>query len=220
MSLIVLWATLCVSAYLIGSIPFGYLAGKLIHRRDIRQGGSGNIGATNALRQYGLKTAIPVLILDILKGFIVAWLLYKVVPVWFSDTLGGRPMDPFLYALPVLMVIVGHMFPVFLRFKGGKGVATTAGVYLYLLPVPVLLVLLVFIVLTAITRYVSVGSIGAAVSLFVIHFIHNLLTRDPMGFPWLTLVVVLLIIYKHNQNIMRLLEKKENKLNFGKKGAS
>ncbi|MBW6514366.1 MAG: glycerol-3-phosphate 1-O-acyltransferase PlsY [Candidatus Syntrophosphaera sp.] len=209
MSFGMLWAILCVAAYLIGSIPFGYLAGKLLHSKDIREGGSGNIGATNALRLYGLKTALPVLILDILKGFAVAWLLYKVV--------GVQPLSPFVHSLPLLMVILGHMFPVFLGFKGGKGVATAAGVYLYLIPLPLLLVLLVFIVLTALTRYVSVGSIGAALSLLLVHSIHNLRTGDPMGFPWLTLVVVALIIFKHQQNIKRLLEKRENKLSFKSK---
>jgi glycerol-3-phosphate acyltransferase PlsY len=217
MNLALLWVIFCAIAYLIGSIPFGYLAGKLIHRKDIRDGGSGNIGATNALRQYGLKTALPVLILDILKGFLVAWLLYKVVPDRFYAMFGDRPMDSFIYSLPALMVIVGHMYSLFLGFKGGKGVATAAGVFLHIAPVPLLLVLVVFIVVTAITKYVSLGSIVAAISLLVIHFLWNWLALGMLEFPWFTLIVVLLVLYKHSQNILRLLEKKENKLSFAQK---
>ncbi len=218
MNVIILWALLCVCAYLIGSVPFGYLAGKLIHRQDIRSGGSGNIGATNALRQYGTRTAVLVLILDILKGFVVAWLLYRVVPERFYPILSENSLDPFLYSLPALAVILGHMHSVFLRFKGGKGVATAAGVFLYIAPLPLLGALLVFVIVAAVTKYVSLSSIIAAASLFIIHFIWNLFGRGP--FPWLTLVIAVLIIIKHSQNIQRLLEKRENKLSFRTKGGS
>ncbi len=218
MSIISLWVLLCVGAYLIGSIPFGYLAGKILHRQDIRSGGSGNIGATNALRQYGAKTGVIVLILDLLKGFIVAWLLYQVVPQLFPQILGVDQLDPFIYSLPALAVIVGHMHSVFLGFKGGKGVATAAGVFLYVAPWPLLLALVVFVILAALSRYVSLASIIAASSLFIIQFIWNLSTGRQ--FPWLTLIVAVLIILKHGQNIQRLIEKRENRLSFRSKGGT
>ncbi len=217
MNLVLLWLILCAAAYLIGSIPFGYLAGKLIHRKDIRKGGSGNIGATNALRQYGVKTALLVMTLDIAKGFVVAWLLYHMVQNYVSGLMLTRAMDSFIFSLPALMVILGHMYSVFLGFKGGKGVATAAGVFLVVAPIPAVCVLLVFVGVTALTHYVSVGSIVGAASLVIIHFLWNWLALSELEFPWLTLVVALLIIYKHSQNILRLLEGKENKLSFKKK---
>lgn len=220
MSQPILWFILCLSAYLIGSIPFGYIIGKLLHRKDIRTGGSGNIGATNALRQYGVKTGILVMLLDMLKGFIVAWLLLNVVQDAFAGILAEPRMSHFVFYLPLLSVILGHMFSVFLGFKGGKGVATAAGVFICLIPIPVIVVLLVFVGLTALTKYVSVGSIGAALSLLLVHFLWDWLALGDLEFPWFTLIVVALIIYKHTANIQRLLEKRENKLSFNKKGAS
>jgi glycerol-3-phosphate acyltransferase PlsY len=220
MSLTVVWTLLCLASYLIGSIPFGWLAGKLLHKKDIREGGSGNIGATNALRQYGLKTGEIVLILDLLKGLAVAWLLYIVVPGLVSNFVTELPQDRFVFLLPALAVILGHMYPVFLNFKGGKGVATAAGVFLILAPVPLLLAILIFLTVTALSRYVSLGSIVAAASLFGVELLWNILVIREPEFPWLTLIVALLVIYKHNQNILRLLEGRENKLSFQPKDKS
>lgn len=220
MSLTVVWTLLCLAAYLIGSIPFGWLAGKLLHKKDIREGGSGNIGATNALRQYGLKTGVIVLILDLLKGLAVAWLLYNVVPGLVSNFVTELPQEPLVFLLPALAVILGHMYPVFLNFKGGKGVATAAGVFLILAPVPLLLTILIFLTVTALSRYVSLGSIVAAASLFGVELLWNILVIREPEFPWLTLIVALLVIYKHNQNILRLLEGRENKLSFQPKDKS
>lgn len=217
MKLIASWALLCLAAYLIGSIPFGYLAGKLLHKKDIRTGGSGSIGATNALRQYGLKTGIMVLVLDLLKGLLVASLLLYVVPDLMGRSGLAVPAARFVFLLPALAVILGHMFPVSLNFKGGKGVATAAGVFLILAPVPLLIALVVFVIVTAAGRYVSLGSILAAVALVVAEALWNLLRKDAPGFPWLTLIVALLVIYKHRQNIQRLLAGRENRLDFHKK---
>jgi acyl phosphate:glycerol-3-phosphate acyltransferase len=215
---VLIWGALCLAAYLTGSIPFGYLAGKLIHQKDIRQGGSGNIGATNALRQYGVMTGVLVLLLDLTKGFLVAWLLCNVLPGVLLKFDPAVPLNPLLQYLPALFVIIGHMYPVFLGFKGGKGVATAAGVYLFIAPLLLAVVLVIFIILTYITRYVSVGSIGAAISLFVAHMLWNMVYLKVPEFPWITFIVGVLIIYKHNANILRLLEKKENKLSFGGRG--
>ena len=217
MTPLLVWASVCLAAYLIGSIPFGWLAGKIFHKQDIRAGGSGNIGATNALRQYGLKTGVIVLLLDLLKGFAVAWLLLKVVPDLLSGPLQGLELDGLVSQLPALAVILGHMYPVFLGFKGGKGVATATGVFLVLAPIPLLAALLIFILVTAWSRYVSLGSIVAAASIFGLELLWNILVIREPRFPWLTLIVALLIIYKHNQNILRLLEGKENRLSFSKR---
>ena len=216
MNLTLLWIILCVCAYLIGSIPFGYIIGKIFHHQDIRKGGSGNIGATNALRLYGALSGIAVLILDFLKGFIVAWLLYKVVPDKFGYLIGDKPLNAFIFNLPALMVILGHMYSVFLGFKGGKGVSTALGVFIYIATIPMLLSLVVFLIVVAITRYVSLGSIVTAFSFFIIDFLWNILVIKDYTFPWFQLTVVLLIIYKHYPNILRLLEHQESKLSFRK----
>ena len=220
MSTLILWIAVCAAAYLIGSVPFGYVLGRVLHRKDIRSGGSGNIGATNALRQYGAKTGILVLALDILKGFAVAWLALHVLPGLLPGLAGSVRTGAFLATLPLLAVILGHMYPVWLGFKGGKGVATAAGVFLAYAPVPLLIALLVFVALTALTKYVSLGSIAAAAALFVVQLLFALLGRQALPFPWFTLIVALLIIYKHHANILRLLEGNENKLSFKKKAGA
>jgi len=199
-----------VLAYLAGSIPFGFIVGKLLHRGDIRKGGSGNIGATNALRQYGVLTGILVLALDILKGFLTVWII--------SGLLSGiyHPRFQYFEFLPALLVVLGHMFSIFLGFKGGKGVATAAGVFLYLSPLPLLLALLSFILVTALTRYVSAGSLTAAllINLYV------LLWRYSSGQVVFTAIVAGLIIFKHRQNLWRLIQGKENRLSFRKQGTN
>jgi len=216
MNLTLLWIILCICAYLIGSIPFGYIIGMIFHHQDIRKGGSGNIGATNALRLYGALSGIAVLILDFLKGFIVAWLLYKVVPDKFGYLIGDKPLNAFIFNFPALMVILGHMYSVFLSFKGGKGVSTALGVFIYIATIPMLLSLVVFLIVVAITRYVSLGSIVTAFSFFIIDFLWNILVIKDYTFPWFQLTVVLLIIYKHYPNILRLLEHQETKISFKK----
>lgn len=219
MSILIIWILTCVAAYLVGSIPFGYILGKAMHRKDIRSGGSGNIGATNALRQYGVKTGVLVLLLDLLKGFAVAWLALNTLPGRIAEALGFGPLGSLLATLPLFLVILGHMFPIWLGGKGGKGVATAAGVFLAYAPVPLVVALLVFVVLALLTRYVSLSSIAAALALFAAHFLWLLLGPDKGGFPWFTLIVALLIIYRHLPNIIRLLEGKENKLSFTKQGS-
>jgi acyl phosphate:glycerol-3-phosphate acyltransferase len=140
-----------VAAYLIGGIPFGYLLVKLKSGEDVREMGSGNIGATNVLRTTSRGLGILTLLLDIAKGALAVWLA-----------------DRFLYgsvtgmSLAALAVMAGHAYPIFLKFKGGKAVASFIGAFLYLTPLPLLTVLLVFVVTVAITRYISLGSVLAA----------------------------------------------------------
>jgi glycerol-3-phosphate acyltransferase PlsY len=196
-------------AYFVGSIPFGWLVGKLFFRKDIRSGGSGNIGATNALRQFGTLTGLGVLALDIAKGMFIGFFAKHVFAI--GDI--GIP-------LMGLMVIIGHVLPVTLLFKGGKGVATAGGVFIALTPIPVLICLAVFILVTTLTRYVSLGSIIAATGLFVAVLAYQAI-RGVFDIPMLvfTALVVALIIWKHRQNIARLVKGSENKISFSKKGA-
>src|SRR3984957_1249846 len=140
-----------VIAYLIGSIPFGYLLVKFTTGKDVRSEGSGNIGATNVLRSTGRIAAVATLVLDIAKGFAAVWLagyLTNDSPEWTSAA--------------ALAVMAGHAFPVFLKFHGGKAVASFIGAFLYLTPIPLLTVLILFTIVVAGTRYISLGSIVAA----------------------------------------------------------
>src|SRR5579863_8858012 len=138
-------------AYLIGSIPFGYLLVKLTTGKDVRASGSGNIGATNVLRTTGRAVAVATLLLDIGKGFLAVWIAAQL-------TAG----DPTWMAVAALAVMAGHAYPVFLGFKGGKAVASFIGAFLYLTPVPLTAVLLVFVLIVAVTRQISAGSVIAA----------------------------------------------------------
>ena len=154
-----------VTSYLLGSIPFGYLLVRIFRGQDVRQTGSGNIGATNVARTGSKGLAIATLLLDALKGYVaVAHVFY--LARHHADHC--RNCDPTLvYTLAALAgfcAILGHMFPVWLRFKGGKGVATAVGAFLGIAPAGILVVLVLFVAIVAVTRYVSLGSIvGAAV---------------------------------------------------------
>ena len=196
-----------VAAYLLGSIPFSYIFGKL-QGIDIRQHGSGNVGATNALRVLGSKIGVITLLLDMGKGFVAVQLARVLMPGVFEG----------YYVIIALVAITGHIFTLFLGFKGGKGVATSAGVFINLLPLPCLLTLLVFVIVVAFSKYVSLGSITAALFLFIYVLIENIINN--FG-EWYYLGVVTLvagfIIIRHKANISRLLSGKENKLSFKKK---
>jgi glycerol-3-phosphate acyltransferase PlsY len=146
-------ALLAVASYLIGSIPHSYLAGRM-RGIDLRQHGSGNLGATNAFRVLGARWAAPVMLLDVAKGF---------VPTYFFPRIAG---DGVSWALVFgVAAILGHVFPVYMRFRGGKGMATGAGVFLALAPAAVAIGLLVWSLVVAATRIVSIGSIAAALAL-------------------------------------------------------
>lgn len=195
-------------SYLSGSIPFGYLLVRLFRGEDIRASGSGNIGATNVSRKspgLGLAT----LLLDALKGL---------VPVLVALAIGKRAEDnPYvLGALAAFCAIVGHIFPVWLRFRGGKGVATGLGSWIALAPRGVLVMVVVFVIVVAIFRYISLGSITAA-AIFpaaarVLHDYHE--TPAMLAFMAAS---SLLIIVKHHRNIGRLLAGTENRFRSGRK---
>lgn len=200
---------LIISAYLVGSIPMGYIVGKVFYHVDIRESGSGNIGATNALRLFGTRTGIIILILDMLKGLGVVLASKALLPA----------QSPFI-VLAALVVILGHIFTIFLGFKGGKGVATAAGAFLGLAPAELGLGLVIFIAVVAIFRYVSLGSCVAAFSFGIMVALRQIFSDNP---DWVKLgfcvLVVSLIILKHRDNIKRLMQGTEHKLSFTKKGS-
>ncbi len=191
-----------IACYLLGSVPSGYLIGKAFKGIDVRDFGSGNIGFTNVLRVVGTPPALIVLMIDIAKGLISIYLGFFVAPfigIDYQLTAG----------IAGLASIAGHNWPVFLGFKGGKGVAVTAGVFLALTPIPFLLSLLVMVGVIASTRYVSLGSIVAAASLpFFVFWLSN----NARLYLFLSIIAALLILFKHRNNIQRLLRTKESKI--------
>lgn len=201
-------------AYLLGSIPFGYLLLKIFRKQDVRTIGSGNIGATNVARSGSKGLAIATLVLDALKGF-TAVVITRFFAFPSAVSASSSIANPaILAALAALCAILGHMFPVWLKFKGGKGVATGVGVFLALAPRAVLVVLVIFAIIVAVSRYVSLGSIVAS-ALFPIFFL--LMYRANVTAPTLLLVcgVAALIIWKHRDNIRRLTSGTEHR--FGAK---
>ena len=204
-----------VAAYLLGSIPFGYLAG-LSRGIDIRTAGSGNIGATNVFRVFGKKLGMATLLLDVFKGIAAV----AVIPmcVWYVLSLGGAPPLA-IEMLCAVCVLVGHALPVFLNFRGGKGVATGLGIIIGVAPWTALLGIGVWVVLFLLTRYVSVGSIGAAVAAIVaVWLLDN--AREPQYLvPTIVSVLSVFVIIKHHSNIGRLIQGTENRFRFGSKHA-
>ena len=190
--------------YLIGGIPFGYLIVKLKTGQDVRSSGSGNIGATNVLRTTGRGAGVLTLALDILKGLVAVGLM-----AYFTAD------NPLWTSLAALAVMAGHAFPVFLKFKGGKAVASFIGAFLYLTPVPLLAVVVLFAIVVAATRYISLGSIVAAGTfpLGVWLILH------PPAPVWIAaLIAGGFIVYRHRANIGRIRAGNENVFSFrGKK---
>lgn len=202
--MIVQFILLVLLSYIIGSIPTAYLAGRLLKEIDIRSVGSGNIGATNVFRTVGRTTGIIVLFIDMLKGVIPLIIAARIFPGIYSEPAA---------ILAGLAAISGHNWTIFLRFKGGKGVATSAGVMCALVPWATLIAFLIFILTVAITRYISVGSMIAAASLPVLV---KLVYPAHTAFFVFTLILSFLIIFKHKKNIQRLLKHEEHKFSFKK----
>ena len=192
---------LVLTAYVLGSIPFGYLIVKLKEGRDVRSSGSGNIGATNVLRTAGRSSALLTLLLDATKGYVAVWLAG-----WISHDAAQT------VALAAIAAVLGHLFPAFLKFRGGKGVATVLGVFLYVSPIPILIAAGSFVCVVVISKYVSLGSMVAAV-VFPVAYLLLSYPRNPSS--WLFLPVLVcpgLVIMKHHQNIQRLWAGTERKL--------
>ena len=193
---------LTIIAYLIGSIPTGIVVAKILGAPDPRAVGSGNIGATNVGRAAGKAAGIITLIGDVLKGFLITLLALYILGS------SSETNSPLAISIVAFSVFLGHLFPVFLKFKGGKGVATTLGVFLAIGPFQAILALILFIIIVAIFKYVSVASMIASVS------IPLLLNLSPATSPYIPLAVIIsvLIILKHSDNIKRLIQGTENKI--------
>jgi acyl phosphate:glycerol-3-phosphate acyltransferase len=207
-----------VVSYLLGSIPFGYLLVRIFRGEDVRRTGSGNIGATNVARTGSKGLAIATLLLDALKGYVAVAHVFFFVrhhPGDFSQS--DARLVYTLAALAAFCAILGHMFPVWLGFKGGKGVATAVGAYLGIAPAAVLVSLVVFVAMVVITRYVSLGSILAAATFPAAAWWLNPGTRSAQATS-LIVASSLLIILRHRDNIRRLLAGNENRFGGEKKG--
>lgn len=195
---------LIAGSYLLGSIPFGYLLVRIFRGEDVRQSGSGNIGATNVSRKSPMLGAVT-LILDAAKGFLAVQLAASY----------SHDRTPLMMAVAALFAVAGHMFPIWLGFRGGKGVATALGAFLRFSPLAVLIAIVIFLVVAVISRRISLGSIVTA-TLFpsTIWLLH--VSNDPAILAIIG-VVALLIIGKHHKNIRRLLSGEEPRFSFGRK---
>ena len=191
-------------AYLLGSIPSSVWIGKIFYGIDVREHGSGNAGTTNTIRILGYKAGIPVFIIDALKGWFAVFLT-KIVFGYFPLI----EMPEYMSLIAAVAVVLGHIFPVFAGFRGGKGVATLLGVGFGLIPIPALIALGIFMLVLLCFGYVSLASITAAVTLpFITYFF---VMPGKLLLLLLTIAVAIFIPITHRQNIKRLLNVTENK---------
>jgi acyl phosphate:glycerol-3-phosphate acyltransferase len=197
------YALLALS-YLLGATPTSYWVGRAFHGIDLRDHGSSNLGATNAFRVMGAKWAVPVVLVDVAKGSIPVWLFADIAGVGFEWALGFGAA-----------AIAGHIFSVWVGFKGGKGVATSAGVFLAIAPWAVLGSFVVWLLLALPTGYVSLGSIGAALTLPV--FVAFAPHEGGAYVLWFTAALAVFVTWAHRSNMRRLLDGTENR--FGKRKA-
>ena len=201
---------LIVVAYILGSVPNALWIGKVFKGIDIREHGSKNTGSTNAARVLGVKLGILTLVLDISKGAIPVALSLFMKADLLENITGISNLD---FIMIGIFAIVGHSFSIFMKFKGGKAVATTVGVFTVLVPKALLLAAVVFFVIFALTRYVSVSSITAAISLPIfIFFLYGDIPYTVFGG-----IITILIIVKHKSNIQRLLNGTESRFTINKK---
>lgn len=195
-----------IAAYLLGSIPFGLLLTRAFGRGDVRKVGSGNIGATNVARAAGLLAGVFTLMLDVAKGAGAVLLAEKLS----NDSASWMTVSAFA-------ALLGHCFPIWLKFRGGKGVATATGIFLVLSPLACLAAVILFVLVVAFWRYVSLGSVSAAAAMpLLIYFLWAPRHAPPLTVTLGALAAALLIIYKHRGNLQRLLEGVEPKFSFSK----
>jgi glycerol-3-phosphate acyltransferase PlsY len=196
-----------IAAYLLGSIPFGVLFTRLFGGGDVRKSGSGNIGATNVARVAGPLPAVLTLLFDIAKGAAPVWLAARITE--YSAT---------WMTIAALAALLGHCFPIWLKFRGGKGVATAAGAFLVLCPPALLGSIILFLLVLYFWRYVSLASIAASAAMPLLIYIlwapHH---APPFIVTFGALAAAMIIIYKHDANIQRLVQGEESKFTFGKK---
>jgi glycerol-3-phosphate acyltransferase PlsY len=195
-----------VAAYLLGSIPFGLLFTRLFGAGDVRKSGSGNIGATNVARVAGPVPALLTLLFDFAKG---------TVPVWMAARISNQSATWMMIA--ALAALAGHCFPIWLGFRGGKGVATAAGAFLVLCPPALLGSVILFLIVLFFWRYVSLASISAAAAMpLLIYLLWAPHHAPPMIVTFGALAAAVIIVYKHDGNIQRLVQGAEPKFSLGK----
>lgn len=199
----------CIISYLLGSIPTSVWVGKWFYNIDIRNYGSGNAGATNTLRVLGAKAALPVFAFDVFKGFLMPFIAHK-----FNNELPAIN-DSYLFPIIIgFIAVLGHIFPIFASFRGGKGVATLLGMTLGITIFPALLSLGIFILVLILTKYVSVGSLTAGITFPILILFFEDYTISLMIF---SIFATVLLFYTHRKNIRRLMNGTENKTTFKKK---
>jgi glycerol-3-phosphate acyltransferase PlsY len=198
---------LVFAGYLLGSIPFGYLLVRLRSGRDVRAIGSGNIGATNVVRAAGWSTGVATLILDLAKG---------VFAVWLAGHFSGGNIRIMMFA--GLAAILGHIFPIWLEFSGGKGVATALGVFLMISLTAVAAAVAIFAIVVLFWRYISLASVSAAAALpLLVYLLYAPGHAPPTAVTAVTLLSSVLIIVKHRKNIERLMAGTEPRIEMGRK---
>ncbi|HEX6926256.1 MAG TPA: glycerol-3-phosphate 1-O-acyltransferase PlsY [Longimicrobiaceae bacterium] len=195
-------ALLALVSYLLGAIPTSYIAGRWTRGIDLRKHGSGNLGATNTFRVLGARVAAPVMVVDVAKGFLPTLLF----PRW-----DGTPEWSWVLAYGAAAVL-GHVFPVYMRFRGGKGVATGAGVFLAIAPRAVLPAVVAWLVVLKLSRMVSLASITAAVTLIA----GLLVTEDRLPVLLTGVAISLFVIYAHRSNIRRIMRGEEHRFGGGR----
>ena len=206
-------ALLVIASYLIGSIPFSWLVVRVVAGADIRNHGSRNVGATNVARTFGKAPGIVALILDIAKGYgavaLAKWIVARRDWPLVATDASALHSQAFWIALAALIAVLAHMFPVWLRFHGGKGVATATGAFLAMAPLTIAGGVIVFLIVLIATRFVSLASMLSAASLPI--FLHYLV-RAPFWSVVLSIFIAIAIIAKHHSNIARLTQGTERRM--------
>ncbi len=197
-------AFVILGSYVLGSLSFAYFAGRLLKGVDLRKVGSGNLGATNTLRELGTLPGVIVLLLDVAKGAVAVWLgsTFATDGQWWLVLACG------------LAAIAGHNWPFYLQFKGGKGVATAAGVMLGIFSLPLLCAMAIALIIIAVTRYVSLGSIIGSFLLPIFVYLFEMKLSPEL---WFAVLIAAVVILRHHSNIRRLMNGTEKKLSFKKK---
>jgi glycerol-3-phosphate acyltransferase PlsY len=223
-----------IIGYLIGSIPFAVILSKVIYKVDVRKHGSGNSGATNVARTLGAKAGLAVLIFDVLKGGLTPFLMYKIAEFCLTNSHPDQLIYlSIIYCVTGACASIGHCHPIFSSFNGGKAVASICGFLIFSNYKLFLVAIITFLVISLTTKIVSLGSISAAVIVFIVNFIpffqdcfifkYNELNPEIIGskLPWFMYMVcisflALLLIFRHISNIKKLIKKEEKKFSFGK----
>ena len=213
-------AALVLLCYLIGSIPFSFLVVRAIASTDIRSHGSGNVGATNVLRNFGKLPGFIALLLDLGKGYLAVTLAAVIISIsqWPFPSTGSGALHSgsFWVGLSAAAAVLGHMYPVWLHFRGGKGVATATGTFLAMDPLAIGIATIIFLIIIVATRYVSLASIcGAAAVPLLMRFA----TRQPFWTLIFSIIIAMAIILRHRGNIERLANGTERRIGGGRDGA-